>query len=217
MSQIQHYRQLSRWYNIVTGSWTTYCYIWFPPIFWWRIWNQITKLKFQWMLRKQKILNSRGTNEEIMCFPRWETSKNRGRGSFEGTLEHIVSKHIQHISFLIWILGDFTGYSRSAFPYLLASKDDQSIYSAESVPTGFVLGDPDHLNSFQINELYNHWLSRQNKCLPPFVVLNAGPLHQPSLKKSQKSDKAKGKGKMKYIEVDESVEDGDEDGDDEVV
>ena len=34
MSQIQHYRQLSRWYNIVTGSWTTYCYIWFPPIFW---------------------------------------------------------------------------------------------------------------------------------------------------------------------------------------
>ena len=112
------------------------------------------------------------------------------------------------------------GYSRSAFPYLLASKDDQSIYSAESVPTGFVLGDPDHHNSFQINELYNHWLSRQNKCLP-LVVLNAGPLHQPSLKKSQKSDKAKGKGKMKYIEVDESVEDddedGDEDGDDEVV
>ena len=66
-----------------------------------RIWNQMTKLKFQWMLRKQKILNLRGTNEEIMCFPRWETSKNRGRGSFEGTLEHIVSKHIQHISFLI--------------------------------------------------------------------------------------------------------------------
>ena len=41
MSQIQHYRQLSRWYNIVTGSWTTYCYIWFPPISWWHTGNFI--------------------------------------------------------------------------------------------------------------------------------------------------------------------------------
>jgi hypothetical protein len=46
--------------------------------------------------------------------------------------------------------------------------------------------------------LYNHWLRRQQKKLPPFVVLNAGPLHHGLV---GKSEKGKGKRKFEYHEV----------------
>ena len=131
---------------------------------------------------------------------------------------------ILRLFFLIKLTGDFTGYSRSAFPYLLAAKPDQNIFSTDSVPEGFTLSDPDHLNTFKIEALYLNWLRRQKKGLPPFVIINASPQHGVTRKKSQKSAKAKGKEKMEYVEVcsqDESVkenggEDGEERDDDEV-
>ena len=73
--------------------------------------------------------------------------------------------------------GEFTGSSRASFPYILAAKDGQTIYSPESVPADFCLGDPDHLKSLDIHTLYNHWLRRQQKGLRPFIILNASPLH----------------------------------------
>ena len=84
----------------------------------------------------------------------------------------------------------------------MASKEDQNIYSDDCVPTGFILGDPDHLNSFQVNSLYTHWQSRQKKGLAPFIIINPGPLHLHVQKKSQKSAKAKGKEKKVYLPVD---------------
>ena len=61
--------------------------------------------------------------------------------------------------FLTKIIGEFTGSSRSAFPYGLAAKDSQDIFSTELVPPeGFCLGDPDHLNASDVNALYHHWL-----------------------------------------------------------
>jgi hypothetical protein len=93
--------------------------------------------------------------------------------------------------------GEFTGNKIAAFPYILASKEDQIIYSAECVPGGFSLSDPDHLPAFKIETLYTHWLTRQSKKLPPFIVLNPGPLHI----SAKKSEKVKGKKKMEYEEV----------------
>ena len=107
------------------------------------------------------------------------------------------------------ITGDFTGNSRAAFPYLLAAKPDQKIFSPDSVPKDFTLSDPDHLNAFKIEALYHHLLDRQKKGLSPFVVLNPGPLHGAFGKKAQKSGKAKGKQKILYVEV--GSEDGEED------
>ena len=101
--------------------------------------------------------------------------------------------------------GEFTGNKTAAFPYILASKEDQIIYSAECVPGGFSLSDPDHLPAFKIESLYAHWLTRQAKKLPPFIVLNPGPLH---ISSSKKSEKVKGKKKMEYKEV--STDDDDE-------
>jgi hypothetical protein len=103
--------------------------------------------------------------------------------------------------------GEFTGNKTAAFPYILASKEDQTIYSAECVPGGFTLSDPDHLPAFKIQSLYAHWLTRQVKKLPPFIVLNPGPLHISSAKKSEK---VKGKKKMEYKEV--STDDDDDGG-----
>jgi hypothetical protein len=101
--------------------------------------------------------------------------------------------------------GEFTGNSIDLFPYSLASKEDQTIYSTECVPDNFTLSDPDHLKTFQIEELYKHWLARQRKGLEPFVILNSSPQHGSS-RKSQKSAKAKGKKKMEYVEVDDEQE-----------
>jgi hypothetical protein len=66
--------------------------------------------------------------------------------------------------------------------------------------------DPDHITSFNIDALYNHLLSRQKNKLPPFIVLNPSPLHEPFMKK--KSEKAKGKKKMEWEDV--STDDGDD-------
>jgi hypothetical protein len=106
------------------------------------------------------------------------------------------------------------GSKISPFPYILASKDDQTIFSVQSVPKNFRLSDPDHLKTPKIEQLYTHWLRRQDKGLKPFVVLNASPNLGGNAKKSQKSEKAKGKGKMRYVDVgsdDGSVQEENED------
>jgi hypothetical protein len=93
----------------------------------------------------------------------------------------------------------------------LASKEDQTIFSPDCVPDGFVLSDPDHLKGSQVRALYLHWLKRQQQKLPAFIILNCSPLHQIS---ERKSAKAKGKRKMEYVAVnsdDEEVESGPED------
>jgi hypothetical protein len=100
---------------------------------------------------------------------------------------------IEALNLLTKPIGDFTGYQKDAFPYIKAAKPDQRIYSPESVPEGFILSDPDHLKSFNIDALYSHWLKRQSKGLPPFVMV----------KSSQMSEKAKGKKKAVYVEIDD--------------
>jgi hypothetical protein len=94
----------------------------------------------------------------------------------------------------------------------LASKEDQTIYCEESVPKGFILSDPDHLQGTQIESLYSHWLGRQKKKLRPFIILNASPQHQFSVRKS-----AKAKGKKRQIDYVPVSTSGEEDssGDDE--
>jgi hypothetical protein len=73
----------------------------------------------------------------------------------------------------------------------------QNVYSPECVPPSFSLGDLDHLTGFKISSLYNHWLSRQQKKLQPFIVLNAGPLHHTLV---AKTEKPKGKKtKLEYV------------------
>ena len=94
---------------------------------------------------------------------------------------------------------------------VLQQKKDQNIISPESVPENFTLSDPDHLDIPQINSLYNHWLDRQCKGLPPFVVINPSPLHAHLVKKS--STVKQGKKKKIYVPVrsdDESVKDCDD-------
>ena len=113
---------------------------------------------------------------------------------------------------MILSTGRFTGSSTAAFPYLLAAKEDQTIYLPDCVPEGFSLGDPDHIPSSKINSLYNHWLERQRKKMAPFVIINAGPLQATVSKKLERS-MAKGK-KTDYVDVDssdDSEEDCDED------
>lgn len=115
-------------------------------------------------------------------------------------------------SFLTISIGDFTENSRSAFPFGLASKNDQVIYSLDSAPKGFCLSDPDHYSAFKIDSLYTHWLGRQNNGLQPFVIVNSSPQHEKLLKKS-KSRKGKGKAKVDYVDVnddDEEEEENDE-------
>jgi hypothetical protein len=59
------------------------------------------------------------------------------------------------------------------------------------------LSDPDHLTNFKVSDLYVHWLGRQQRKLPPFVVLNPGPHHRAA---EVKLTKAEGKRKMEYVE-----------------
>lgn len=130
----------------------------------------------------------------------------RSKGWSGATLERCTVCEIRSFFFfsLIRWTGRFTGSKIAAFPYSLASKDQQTIYDQECVPQGFILSDPDHLNGFKIELLYNHWLERQRQKLSPFVVLNPGPHHQAA---EAKSEKAKGKRKMPYEEI--SSDDGD--------
>jgi hypothetical protein len=98
-------------------------------------------------------------------------------------------------SLITWT-GESTGSKIASFPYLLASKENQTVFDPECVPKGFVLSDPDHLHGSQIISLYNHWLRRQARKLSPFMVLKS-PLHQGL----DMSAKARGKRKMEYVEV----------------
>jgi hypothetical protein len=112
---------------------------------------------------------------------------------------------------LIQRAGDFTGNTRAAFPYILAAKDGQTIFSKYSVPDGFSLGDPDHITGFNIDSLYAHWLGRQQKGLEPFIMLNAGPLHAASKKKSLKAKgKAKAKAQVAWVNCDTDDEKSEE-------
>jgi hypothetical protein len=101
--------------------------------------------------------------------------------------------------FVIFLLtdsaGQFTDQKSAAFPFILAAKDDQEIYDPVCVPDDFVLSDPDHLTVNQISSLYRHWEARQDRNLPPFVVLKPGPNHQAAPRKSRK-----GKGKERQID-----------------
>ena len=60
------------------------------------------------------------------------------------------------------------------------------------------MSDPDHLKAFEIDSLYNHWLTRQSKGLTPLIILNSIPQHGVAKKKSEK---AKGKRKIDYVHV----------------
>jgi hypothetical protein len=91
--------------------------------------------------------------------------------------------------------GQFTDQKSAAFPFILAAKEDQDIYDPVCVPDDFVLSDPDHLTVNQISTLYRHWEARQNRNLPPFVVLKPGPNHQAAPPKSRKA-----KGKQRQID-----------------
>jgi hypothetical protein len=128
-------------------------------------------------------------------------------------VRYIVSESISSsFFFLTPTAGNFTGNSRAAFPFTLAAREDQTIFSLDSVPENFSLSDPDHLTAAQINELCNHWLARQRRGLAPFVVTNASPLHAVPAKPMKNG---KGKEKMKYVHVntdDESVVEEEEDG-----
>jgi hypothetical protein len=115
------------------------------------------------------------------------------------------------VSISYFVAGAFTGYSKAAFPYLLASREGQTIYSPECAPEGFSLMDPEHITSFKTNDLYNHWLQRQRKKLTPFIILNSGPLHQGLV---GKSEKGKGKRKIDYVQVTTDEEDAELGGED---
>jgi hypothetical protein len=107
--------------------------------------------------------------------------------------------------------GKFTQNKTATFPYLQAGIENQTIYSPECAPDDFRLIDPDHLTAPQVEALYMHWLRRQQKKLPPFIILNPSPQHKTSVKLSQK---AKGKRKMEYTHVDsDDPEVQDEDSD----
>ena len=116
---------------------------------------------------------------------------------------------------MIMTAGKFTGSTTASFPFRLASKEDQTIFSPDSVSDNFILSDPDHLGIPQINSLYNHWLERQRKGHPPFVVINTSPLNAHLTAKSSKVKE--GKKKMEYVSLgsdDESVKGNEEDGGD---
>ena len=123
-----------------------------------------------------------------------------------GYIGAVYRQYIYFILFLfllIKLIGEFTGNRRAAFPYISASKDDQTIFSPDCVPDGFVLSDPDHLPGFKIETLYCHWLKRQRTKISPFIILKADPQHELS---GGKSAKAKGKRKIEYKEVDSNDE-----------
>lgn len=81
---------------------------------------------------------------------------------------------------------------------MLASKPRQQIYSPLCVPDGFTLSDPDHLKTSKIDILYRHLLKRQSKGLTCFKILKSIPHHGVARKLSEK---AKGKKKVGYVEV----------------
>ena len=58
----------------------------------------------------------------------------------------IISQYWGRPSFTLTLrIGEFIGSKTVRFPFVLATKEDQMIYSPECVPEGFSLSDPDHL------------------------------------------------------------------------
>jgi hypothetical protein len=168
------------------------------------------------MQKAKDIEFKKDDSGEFILPPRSEFKTNRARQRVvRGYLGALYRQDIllMFFPFLIWSLGDFTGYQKASFPYLSAGEENQKIFSPECVPDGFTLIDPDHLKSFEIDALYNHWLRRQRKGLSPFIILQSSPQHGVFRKKSEKS---KGKKKVEYREVDsddeevKSLEDEDE-------
>ena len=53
--------------------------------------------------------------------------------------------------------GDLIGSKTARFPFVLAAKEDQTIYSPECVPEGFLLRYLDHLHGSGIISLYQHY------------------------------------------------------------
>lgn len=141
--------------------------------------------------------------------------KQRAIRGYIGAVYRMCSQSIVFY-FLIQMTGEYTGNSRATFPFALASKDDQNIYSTDCVPVGFKLSDPDHLNAADTTALYTHWIKRQRKGLPPFIVLNGSPNHE-AMGKKKKSQKVNpgGKGKARYVEIDDETE-SDKESDDNV-
>ena len=93
----------------------------------------------------------------------------------------IISQYWARPSFALTLrTGEFIGSKTAGFPFVLAAKEDQTIYSPECIHEGFSLSDPDHLLGSGIISLYWHWLEHQKKKgLVPFIVLNPSPLHGP--------------------------------------
>jgi hypothetical protein len=154
------------------------------------------------MMKAKDIRFERSETGEFTLPPmsKYKTVRQKQRvvRGYIGAVYRQLIHSVSMIPFLTIITGDFTGSSTSAFPYTLASKDDQEIYSSDCAPKKFCLSDPDHYSAFKINSLYTHWLGRQDKGLQPFIILNANPRHGRFVKKSQKS---KGKAKAEYIDV----------------
>ena len=124
----------------------------------------------------------------------------------------IISQYWGRPSFTLTLrTGEFIGSKTAGFPFVLAAKEDQMIYSPECVPEGFSLSNPDHLLGSGIISLYQHWLECQKKGLAPFIVLNPSPLHGPIVKKS---DKEKGKKKADYMDVSDDQDENEDDDDD---
>jgi len=172
--------------------------------------NKIQKMKLRclYISRRQRTFSLRRMRLASSFYPQsiiTELSV-RSRGLSGATLEQYTVRKSQPFIFssLIKWTGQFTDTKNAAFPYSLASKENQTIFDEDCVPEDFVLSDPDHLNASQILSLYTHWHLRQRQKLSPFVVLKAGPLHRAA---EVKSDKAKGKRKVQWVEVGSDDED----------
>ena len=161
----------------------------------------MTKLRFQPICRRQETSHLTRTIAGYLYCHRCTITKlfAKSRGLFEDILGLFIIHHLlPFFYFLTLETGEFTGHAKATFPYLLVAKDGQTIYSPNCVLKGFCLSDPDHLTGLEITNLYSHWLGHQKIKLQPFVISNAGPLHRMFV---EKSEKAKGKKKMEYVNV----------------
>lgn len=93
----------------------------------------------------------------------------------------------------------------------MASQDGQKIFSLDCVPNDFALGDPDHLKSFEIDSLYNHWRRRQSKGMAPFIVLSSSPQHGSAEKTTERVSEKKRE--IGYYDVNSDDEDAKSQGD----
>ena len=162
------------------------------------------------MQKAKNISFERNEKGFLILPPRMDFKTNRQRQRvIRGYIGAAYSKAILFffLLFLNYTIGDFTGNQNAAFPYALAFKENQNIYSEDSAPKDFRLSDPDHLTMDKIDSLYIHLLGRQRNGLEPFIIINSSPAHPPAVKKSVK---ALGKRKADYVDVGTDDDDGDE-------